>query len=545
MITTGELLRSDHVDTSFDLDDKSADTKVKTAVAWLERNGFMERNQNANQVFQGKPLFSTLEEALTRLDQLQLSPHKRIQWELIIRALINADPDDGLSADMLAEQIGREVKDDKLRNTIDTTLVMGILNQMGDAGLVSNGLLMTAFLRPKGRNNARETLRKLCQLERKMVMVLQEEYPDDHLTQPVPLDLRQLNQRLQDQQLEYSNPDLLRNLLKSLADDGKGLAGSKGSLEFQYIYKDHYSIKLCRSWKNLSTVMERRHVLSQRILDALYAAVKPSESSSQSEVQIEFSLEALRDAISNDMTLEVTPDKVLPAIERGLLFLHEQNAIILQQGLAVFRQAMTLRMNSEAKGRRYTKGDYDPLSRHYQARITQVHVMNEYARLGKENMVAALKLVRDYFEQDDVVFLKSYFQGRKKRFCCKIASYRQKPISQTQLSCQGIEVFPVIGGFGFVILTFADHMTQLHTFDGSASRLETLKSQHGSNSPLDAPMVLFNQVIEVFDLADLNLRIPSFLKLFVQIFQGCRVGTTQQDPDNSSCNANTNEQPGE
>ena len=133
------------MDTSFDLDDKSADTKVKTAVAWLERGGFMERNENANQVFQGKPLFSTLEEASKKLDRLNLNPHRRRQWELIIGVLINADPDEGLSADLIAEQIGREIKDEDQRKAIDTTVVMDILNQMGTR-LVSNGLLMTAFV---------------------------------------------------------------------------------------------------------------------------------------------------------------------------------------------------------------------------------------------------------------------------------------------------------------------------------------------------------------------------------------------------------------
>ncbi len=414
VITTGELLRSDHVNTSFNLDDKSADTKVKTAIAWLERSGFMERNENANQVFQGKPLFATLEEAALKLDKLQLSPYKRKQWELIINALINADPDEGLSADLLAEQIGREIKDENQRNEINTTLVMDILNQMGDAGLVSSGLLMTAFLRPKGRNNARASFKKLCELEQQMVSTLQEEHPDDHEQNTLPLDLRKLNQHLLDKQLDYSNPDLLRNLLKSLSEDGKGLAGSRGSLEFNYIYKDHYSIKLGRSWNTLTQIMERRHTLAQSILDVLYTALKKGEESSQSEVKVEFSLETLREAISKDMTLNVDQSKVLPAIERGLLFLHEQNIIILQHGLAVFRQAMTMKMNDEAKGRRYNKGDYDPLARHYKARVTQVHVMNEYVRLGQENMVAALRLVQDYFEQDNVTFLNRYFRDRKK-----------------------------------------------------------------------------------------------------------------------------------
>ncbi len=74
----------------------------------------------------------------------------------------------------------------------------------------------------------------------------------------------------------------------------------------------------------------------------------------------------------------------------------ESNPEILRrllQGLAVFHQAMTIRILPEQKGRRYTQGDYEPLSRHYAERVFQVHVINEYARKGLQKMGQALSLV--------------------------------------------------------------------------------------------------------------------------------------------------------
>jgi ATP-dependent DNA helicase RecQ len=53
VITSGEILQDDNVETSFDSDDRNAATKVITAVSWLERAGFIERNENRTQVFQG------------------------------------------------------------------------------------------------------------------------------------------------------------------------------------------------------------------------------------------------------------------------------------------------------------------------------------------------------------------------------------------------------------------------------------------------------------------------------------------------------------
>lgn len=409
VITSGELLRSEEVDTSFDLDDSFADTKVKTAVAWLERSGFLERNQNSNQVFQGKPLFSTLEEAKSKLDHLQLSSTRRKKWELLLSVLINADPDEGLNADYLAEQLGR-LHSSRYRGELQTQEVMSILNQMAQVGLVSNGLLMTAFLRPKGRNNARGTYDKLCHLEGQMLKALYEEFPDAETETDYPLNLRLLNQKMLDSGLNYSNPEILRNMLRSLAADGKGLAGDKGSIKFRYAFKDNYQVRICRSWENLRTTTERRQALSKKILEALYQAIDREDQSSQAEVLLEFSLQNLLDEIR---FLEIQKDKEMAALERGLLYLHEQNVIILQQGLAVFRQAMTLNLNQEARPRRYNKGDYEPLARHYKARVTQVHVMNEYVGLGLDDMMAALALVRDYFAQDNVAFLNRYFQGRR------------------------------------------------------------------------------------------------------------------------------------
>ena len=50
------------------------------------------------------------------------------------------------------------------------------------------------------------------------------------------------------------------------------------------------------------------------------------------------------------------------------MFLHEQHVIELQGGLAVLRQAMTLRLAKSARGRYYNKGDYKPLDVHYRGK---------------------------------------------------------------------------------------------------------------------------------------------------------------------------------
>ena len=409
VMTTGELLRAEDVETSFDITDSSADTKVKTAVAWLERSGYLVRNHNSNQVFNGKPLFASLEEAKGKLDSLRLSKSTRRKWELLLQVLINSDIDDGLNADFLAHQLGSLVGE-QAAGKIGSQEVIRILNQMAQAGIVSDGLLMTAFLRPKGSRAAQREFEAVCQVENEMVALLEDEHPDADLETAYPLDLRRLNQMLVNQGLAHSNPSLLRNLLKSIAADGRGMAGRKGSIEFKFSRKDHYLVTLNRKWDSLKSTVQRRHDLAKRILGELYAKVPEEHVSAQAEVLVQFSLKEIQEGC---VELVKDPDNPLPSLERGLLFLHEQNVIILQHGLAVFRQAITMSLKSEAKERRYSQGDYAPLDRHYKAKVNQVHVVNEYAQLSRESMKVALALVADYFKLDNVSFNRRYFRGRR------------------------------------------------------------------------------------------------------------------------------------
>jgi ATP-dependent DNA helicase RecQ len=148
--TTGEILRDEHTRATFDWEDHGADTKVRTAVAWLERSGHLERNENQTYVFQGRPRFKTLTEAGERLDRLDLPPVKRRIWETILRRLMECDPDEGLTTDDLAEAVGRIDGIDKAEFA-DSRAVIEVLHQMAEAGVVDSGIQMSAYVRPRAR----------------------------------------------------------------------------------------------------------------------------------------------------------------------------------------------------------------------------------------------------------------------------------------------------------------------------------------------------------------------------------------------------------
>ncbi len=149
VLTSGELLRSERVDAGFDQDDRNATTKVVTAVAWLERAGFIERNQNRTQVFQGRPMIRDLDEAKQRMAKLNLSARQERRWLAILSALINAESDDGFSADELAQHsaFSRDESEGSSdgREETESQRVLRTLYAMAEAGLIEKSLLLTAI----------------------------------------------------------------------------------------------------------------------------------------------------------------------------------------------------------------------------------------------------------------------------------------------------------------------------------------------------------------------------------------------------------------
>jgi ATP-dependent DNA helicase RecQ len=423
-------LRDDQVHTGFTSEDQMADTKVKTAIAWLERAGLVERNQNNTRVFQGQPLVKNLEEAELKIAALNLPNKQRKRWLAVLSALFNARKNEGMSADELAElpEFKAQPGETPEQRTVasDTKTVLRVLYEMTEAGLIKQGVMLNAFVRYKVSDHSRLKFEKVCSLEQAMLKLMQESEPDAEGW--LDLSLRRLNQRLVDAGHE-SIPEVLRNLLKSLSFDGKGLAGNRGSLDFRYLGQDHYRVKLNRDWAALITTAERRRDVARVALDALYAKILDNSAAS-AELMVNFSLDDISQALRGDLFLSGQIKDMLGAIDRALMFLHEQQVIILQQGLAVFRQAMTIRIVPEESKRRYSKGDFSPLEQHYRERIFQVHVMNEYAKLGLEKIQQAINLVSAYITMDRTAFVQRYFSGRKADRATSQASYHRSSTTQ-------------------------------------------------------------------------------------------------------------------
>lgn len=414
IVTSGEIARFDDSDYSFDPGESSSDTKIRTGIAWLERAGYLERNMNQTSVFQGTPTVTTMVEAEERINSLNLEPGQKKIWLKVFQEIFNAEIDEGLKADQIAEaaipyeKSGKEAFNSQIT---PSQMVIRILNQMVEAGLLKKGIQLSAFVKSKGKNHATGLLNNLCVLENALINLMKVEDPDSDKGEWVDFHLIKISQRLKKEGFENA-PETVKLILMGISQDGKGLAGKKGSLIYKQVSKDKYKIKLQRGWFNITETVRRRQAASSVILNYLMQKT-PESSPEDGNVLIEFTCEDLIDELKRDIELQGVIDDYLAIVERCLVQMHDFKIITLQGGLAVFRQAMRIKLSADKKNARYNKGDYKPLELHYTERIFQIHVMGEYARLGIEKLKQALKLVFDYFEEDKKSFFKKYFHGRE------------------------------------------------------------------------------------------------------------------------------------
>ena len=418
--TSKELLRSEYVNSSIDLYDQMADTKVKTAIAWLEREGFLTREDNVNSVFQGKPLFSTLNEAKEKLVSLQLSASALMRWELVLEALLGANADEGINADDILDAVIPQVKIKQDKNELTPENIMRTLAQMADCGLVSKGFSMTAFLKPKGLDSSKRLFEKVMKIESALLTHLPELAPEADSGQYQQVDLRSLNSYMKKEFDLPCSTQLLRQLFKTWSEDGK-TSGQQGSIDFMTPSKDVFSVMVNRSWQKIEKISQRRQIFTQKVLQSLYERLTDEQSGLQKKAMVEFSLEEMIAKLQLDTELVSLlagknqierQEFLLKGIQRALLFLDAQKCIELQNGMAVFKQAMELHVPPDNK-ERYQKANYRQLDDHYHQKVVQVHVMYEYARLGLEGVNAAMDLVQDYFADLNETFLSKYFAKRK------------------------------------------------------------------------------------------------------------------------------------
>lgn len=127
----------------------------------------------------------------------------------------------------------------------------------------------------------------------------------------------------------------------------------------------------------------------------------------------ETTLGKLLAALESDLLLKAEIKNPQKCLDHALLWLHEQEIIRLNKGLAVFRSAMTIRLGDNWKNQ-FSQSEFAPLQLHYDEQVIQIHVMAEYVQRGLTAIADALHLTMDYFSLQQEEFLRRWLPGREK-----------------------------------------------------------------------------------------------------------------------------------
>ncbi|EAA8481353.1 RecQ family ATP-dependent DNA helicase, partial [Salmonella enterica subsp. enterica] len=246
---------------------------------------------NITQIFQGKVKFSSLDEAQQKIAPLNLNSTAKALWNAVLQALLNANDDDGLSADSIADDAVQYLSQASgSMQHIEAKDVMRVLTQMADMDLISKGLLLTARMRAKGKDNARQTTELIHKIEIEMLNLMMEDQPDFTPGESYPLQISLLNQRIIEKGYLRSNTTLIQNLLFSWSQDARK-NGQKGLIGFRYGTRNSYQITLHYSWSDIGKYIRLRHQVTSSVLNFLYALVAGNDESNVKKVMLSFSLE--------------------------------------------------------------------------------------------------------------------------------------------------------------------------------------------------------------------------------------------------------------
>lgn len=399
VVTSGEILLEIPEAQRIDPDTRDADTKVRIAVAWLEEARLLERRENHTRVFPGSLLVSTVEEARTIL-QKKLRADGNNEADIgpylgILGILIQAGDDESVSTDELMLATGQ-----------DSRTLQHMLRELDRWRLLSNDTeIGVTFYRDP---DTAQRLTELARIEDALIANLREAAPDAGEEGWQILNVRRLCDTLRrDAEVDF-DPDRLTRLLKSFAEPfGEGTT-NRGFFAMRPHRAESRLIKLLRSWREIDLIRERRMRLAQALVtefqrrrqgNTLLVTCKQGE------------LEA---TLQSDTTLaDLEIGKWDIALSSALLYLDANEVLHLARGKAVFRAAMSIALNAEARRRQFRKSDYAELALHYKDKIVQVHVMAEYAKLAARKIQAAMALIMDYFSLDRADFVRRYFAGRK------------------------------------------------------------------------------------------------------------------------------------
>lgn len=416
--SAGEILRTAQYDedvehrVGFDLDDPQFDTKVRTALAWMEEcePPLLRRRENRVGVVQGGLKIREIDAIEAHLKALKVPKSKRGPWVKIAELLVDSatNGEQTLSADVLADRAGLEGRD-----------VYQHLQGMRDAGILDHDVTLNAWVTKGGPADSRRRLEELHAVEDDFTRLVEERGGFDgnfHLDVPYTAAL------LREMTGREVSADAVNGVLRLWSQVDRSVAVrrvgySEHSLRFR---DDHHGFH--------QKSADRRDVCSVELAH-LYAQIP--DGARGVEVPVSFKLGSVLDALRAEPTTRLIVDaeetRGVKTAEDGLVALQRATIVDLEHGGSIFYPGMTLEVVS-GRGAPGAE-EFRPLAEHYAGQIRQVHIMREWAvKMADGAEEDAASLLDDYFELPATEFDGKWFAGREEELSHAATAQRREEI---------------------------------------------------------------------------------------------------------------------
>lgn len=406
--TPGEIVHEEK-DRDFQRDSNTDDTRVKTAVAWLEEAHLLNREENRVQVFPASLRIRSIQEAREILASAEITQRRREDLAAIVQHIINAPQEEGITTDELCGVSGLTVSG-----------VRKALADLETLRIAKDDTNITIFVHLRVENASPKRFEAASRLEADLIATLREQAPDADIDEAWPCHLASVAQALREQGHASVRPDIVEGLLRGIAQDGRDMDGGKGNIGLRKVSRSSLMVRMQRSWAVIDQTTQLRRQAAERLVSHLINKVQSGLRGK--DVPVETTLGDLLGAINSDALLRASVNDPAKLMDRALLWLHEQQVVTLGKGLSVFRSAMTLHINPKGGG--FTTQHFAPLEDHYSEQTVQTHVMAAYATKGIDEIDQAQRLAHDYFAMDQSDFMKAWMPG-------KISEFRRQATPQS------------------------------------------------------------------------------------------------------------------
>jgi ATP-dependent DNA helicase RecQ len=174
---------------------------------------------------------------------------------------------------------------------------------------------------------------------------------------------------------------------------------------------NHIAAIGCLTKEDFQLKLDKRHELAKFIVGFLFDKSSinlPDAEILKEEILVEFSILELKEAFGKQLTLfQIKTEN--EDIEDALFYLSRIGAIKIEGGFLVTYNKLTIERIEKNNLIQYKEIDYQKLSKFYENKVQQIHIVGEYAKKMLDDYKGALTFVDDYFQLNYISFLNKYF----------------------------------------------------------------------------------------------------------------------------------------